>query len=296
LQLNLRRFSVLRFQEEECRVEYIKKCELIKTVVAENVTLTVCRKPLVKDCDTWSGDQTCATQYEAECVTKHHKQLIEEDIPECVTVDERKCKEVANGYTTEEECTTLPRHVCSVKKVTRTKQTPETACHKVPTVLCGPKGCGFKEGADECREELKTVIFDKPEEICNLSPTKSCKIVKKLVPKLKEVEKCSDIPKEVCARVKKNPHKIKYPVIKKWCYKYKDTRIGCSEYCRGSSKWGECPVECKEWEGCPDCCAPQNCPAACTNKRRDECSALGVVECGGIPGCCPEKFDSVIQF
>ena len=31
-------------------------------------------------------------------------------------------------------------------------------------------------------------------------------------------EKCVDIPKEVCVRVRTNPRKIKKPVIKKWCY------------------------------------------------------------------------------
>ena len=46
------------------------------------------------------------------------------------------------------------------------------------------------------------------------------------------------------------------------------------------------------YEGDPDCCAP-TCPAKCTNKRRSECSAGGVRECDGIPGCCPELFDVV---
>ena len=40
----------------------------------------------------------------------------------------------------------------------------------------------------------------------------------KLVPKLTPVEECVDVPKEICARSKTNPHKVKRPVIKKWCY------------------------------------------------------------------------------
>ena len=215
-------------------------------------------------------------------------------MPHCETVEDKKCKEVTKGYSTGEECTTWPRKVCSLKKVTKKKYTPETECHKIATVLCGPRGCGFREGAEECHDKVKTVVFDKPEEVCNLSPKKTCKIVTKLVPQLKKVKTCSDVPKEVCVRVEKNPHKIKYPVIKKWCYKYKGdgTRSVCSEYCRESSKWGECPKECKKHKGDPDCCAPE-CPSKCTNKRRNECSARGVSECDGIPGCCPEKFDSI---
>jgi hypothetical protein len=28
-------------------------------------------------------------------------------------------------------------------------------------------------------------------------------------------------------------------------------------------------------------------------RRRGECSAQGVEECRGVPGCCPEKYDAV---
>ena len=134
-------------------------------------------------------------------------------MPQCETVEERKCKEVTKGYSTEDECTTWPRTVCSLKKVTKKKYTPETECHKIPTEFCGPRGCGFREGSEECHEKVKTIVFDKPEEVCNLSPKKSCKLVTRLVPQLKDVETCSDIPKEVCVRVEKNPHKIRYPVM-----------------------------------------------------------------------------------
>lgn len=66
----------------------------------------------------------------------------------------------------------------------------------------------------------------------------------------------------------------------------------CPDECQQKSLWGECPAQCKEYEGNPDCCAP-TCPAKCTNKRRSECSAGGVEECGGVAGCCPEKYGQV---
>ena len=214
---------------------------------------------------------------------------MEEDVPECKTIQEKKCKEVKRGYSTAEECDTWPRQECTLKKVSKEKITPETKCQKTPIVLCGPKGCGFKEGPEECHDKVKTFVFDKPEEVCKLSPKRTCRFVTKLVPHLKEVETCSDVPTEICVRVDRNPRKIKHPVIKKWCYKYNGA---CSEFCRESSKWGECPKECKKFKGDPDCCAP-DCPAKCTNKRRNECNARGVSECNAIPGCCPEKFDSI---
>lgn len=36
--------------------------------------------------------------------------------------------------------------------------------------------------------------------------------------RLKDVQECVDVPKEVCVRAKVNPRKNKKPVIKKWCY------------------------------------------------------------------------------
>ena len=40
----------------------------------------------------------------------------------------------------------------------------------------------------------------------------------KLVPKLKPVEECTDVPKEICEKTKGNPRKVLKPINKKWCY------------------------------------------------------------------------------
>ena len=39
------------FQEEECQDNYVKKCFIEYAKTAENVTVSVCRTPLVKDCN-----------------------------------------------------------------------------------------------------------------------------------------------------------------------------------------------------------------------------------------------------
>ena len=228
---------------------------------------------------------------------------------------EEKCKDNSVGYTTAKECKSWPRQVCSLKKQSVRKVSPDTNCKKIAVVMCGPKGCGFSQGAEECRKKIKTVIFDKPEEVCKLDPRETCKFVTKLVPQLKEVESCIDVPKEICVRTERNPHKVKYPVIKNWCYTlkcpdeclesaengkclpecshYDDkaccSRNECSHRCSEAAKWGECPQECKKHSGDPTCCAP-TCPAKCTSKRQGECSHRGVEECGHVPGCCPDKF------
>ena len=38
------------FQEEECQENYVKKCFIEYAKTAQNVTVSVCRTPLVKDC------------------------------------------------------------------------------------------------------------------------------------------------------------------------------------------------------------------------------------------------------
>ena len=105
-----------------------------------------------------------------------------------------------------------------MSKQATTKYTPLTKCNKVPVELCGPAGCGFVEGVEQCYEKTQTVIGDRPEETCSLDPQRTCKHVTKLVPKLVEVENCFDVPKEVCVRSQTNPRKVKKPVVKKWCY------------------------------------------------------------------------------
>ena len=46
----------------------MKKCFIEYSKHAVNVTVNICRTPLVKDCDS-GGDEICRTEYESECVT-----------------------------------------------------------------------------------------------------------------------------------------------------------------------------------------------------------------------------------
>ena len=80
------------------------------------------------------------------------------------------------------------------------------------------------------------VVYDKPEETCNLESFKTCQFVTKLVPHLKDKDQCvgwyqtqstsdpdinyvSDIPLEICVRYDTNPHTVSTPVVNIWCYK-----------------------------------------------------------------------------
>merc|ERR550532_1592140 len=122
---------------------------------AMNVTQNVCKKPMVKDCDI-EGEPVCRTEYQSECWSKQIPHEVEDDVAECVTVQDRMCKEETSGYTTSEKCEDWPRQECTVVKKKVTKYTTMTGCNKEPTELCAPVGCGFKEGIEECHDVVKT--------------------------------------------------------------------------------------------------------------------------------------------
>jgi len=204
-------------QEEECEDNYRKNCWINYEKIAFNTTVKICRTSLMKDCKK-SGPTICRTEYESECATEQHVHDVDEDIVDCNTVQDEKCEDFTVGYTTETKCHTWPRNECKVTKAKVKKYSPVTSCKKVPTELCAPAGCGFSEGPEECFDKIQTVVQDKPSEECHIEPQRVCKHVTKMVPKLSPKEECVDVPKEICTRSRRNPKKMKRPIIKKWCY------------------------------------------------------------------------------
>jgi len=265
-------------QEEECEENYVKKCFIEYNKYAQNVTVNVCRTPLVKDCDQ-QGEEICTTEYESECVTEQHEHQVEDDVPECKTVVDEKCEDITSGYTSTQKCSKWPREECVLSKENRKKYTPQTRCEKIPVTLCGPAGCGFVEGDQVCYERTQTIVGDRPEETCSLDPQTKCRHVTKLVPQLKEVEQCFDVPKEVCVRAEVNPRKVAKPVIKKWCYV-----VDCPDECVEAAKEGQCPAQCKEHEGNSRCCAP--CSLTCQDAARDDQCPGECAQYEGNPKCC----------
>eukprot|EP00092_Neocalanus_flemingeri_P044970 GFUD01050082.1.p1 GENE.GFUD01050082.1~~GFUD01050082.1.p1 ORF type:complete len:987 (-),score=208.69 GFUD01050082.1:253-3213(-) len=205
-------------QEEECEENFVKKCFIEYSKQAQDVTVTVCRTPLVKNKCEKLGEEICSTEFESECITEQHEHQVEDDVPECKTVEDTKCEEIPSGYSSSQQCTKWPREECFLTKQNRKKYSPQTRCEKKPVNFCGPAGCGFVEGDEVCHKRTQTIVGDKPEETCSLEPQSKCRFVTKLVPQLKEVEKCFDVPKEVCGRAQVNPRKVSKQVIKKWCY------------------------------------------------------------------------------
>jgi hypothetical protein len=185
---------------------------------AFNESVQICNERAVRDCQGEEGPIVCETVYETECSTSYHLHEVEEDTPNCKIQIMEKCQDVTQGYSTKEECDKWPQQVCEVERKVVKKYSPDTQCSKTPRQLCGPGACPIIAGPKECRNEMKTIVQEVPKERCSLRAQPYCEFETKLVPVLKPVDNCVDVPKEVCVRMRTNPRKVKRPVIKKWCY------------------------------------------------------------------------------
>merc|ERR1711962_1181758 len=201
-------------QEEDCEENFVKSCFIEYKKVASEEAVTFCHTPILLEGD---GEEVCQTVYESACTTRYEEHDVQDDTVECETIQEEKCEDVTQGYTTEQKCTKWPVQKCKTSAGKVKKYSPETECKKVPREVCGP-GTTQVPGQEECFDRKETVIQEVPNETCNLEPQRECKHVTKLVPLLKPAEECVDIPKEVCSRSRTNPRKVQKPVVKKWCY------------------------------------------------------------------------------
>jgi hypothetical protein len=205
-------------QVEDCDENFVKECHIEYENKAFDEQVEICNERPIRDCQGKEGPVTCETVYETECQTSYHLHEVEEDQPKCETQMMEKCRDVTQGYTTQQECDKWPQQICQLEKKVVKKYSPETECKKLPRQLCGPGACPIIAGPKECRKEMKTIVQEVPKERCSLRAQPFCEFETKLVPVLKPVDNCVDVPKEVCVRMRTNPRKVKRPVIKKWCY------------------------------------------------------------------------------
>lgn len=79
---------------------------------------------------------------------------------QCEVIQEEKCEDVTQGYSTQQKCTKWPRKVCASSRQRVKKYTPETNCAKRPIQICGPGLCPVEAGAEQCQEKTETVRSD----------------------------------------------------------------------------------------------------------------------------------------
>ena len=92
----------------------------------------------------------------------------------------------------------------------------DTSCEKLPVEVCGA-GCVVEDGPEECHDKQIDTLVDVPEEVCDLNPQKTCRLVTKLVPSLDPKEECTTVPKETCNLRFSQPSLERKPLRTEWC-------------------------------------------------------------------------------
>lgn len=202
-------------QKQECEENFVKNCHIEYKKSAIQQKVRKCSTPQVCDGD---GPLVNRPISKTLCETRHEVHEVKDDVVNCKTVYEQDCKDITQGYSTHQECKKWPRVECDKQNIAVKKITPISECRVETTQVSVPEGCILKAGEEICVDEVKTIINPKPVETCTLDARPECHHVTILVPSLKAHEECVDVPKEVCQRSRTNPHKVKRPVVKKWCY------------------------------------------------------------------------------
>ena len=140
-------------QQEECSENFRKNCFIEYKKVAVDETVKKCNTPISSE----PGGEQCKKVTQSTCTTRQHAHDVEDDVVECQDIQDEKCEDVTQGYTTEQKCTKWPRRECSTSTQRVTKYTPETECKPVVLELCGP-GLEVVIGQEECFDEKATVV------------------------------------------------------------------------------------------------------------------------------------------
>ena len=146
-------------QEEDCEENFRKNCFIEYKKVASEEKVRKCHTPL----EYVEAGEDCKQVTQSVCTTRFHEHDVEDDVVECNDVQDEKCEDVTQGYTTEQKCTKWPRRECTKRTERVTKYTPETECKPVTLKLCGP-GITAEIGREECFDESATVV----QEVSNL--------------------------------------------------------------------------------------------------------------------------------
>ena len=160
-----------------------------------------------------SQEESCEENFEKSCQITFRKQAYNETVRKCY----RPTSKVCNGQGPE-ECRTVYESSCTTKYVEKRpgKFVADTGCEKLPVKICGA-GCTYEQGEEECHDKTIVSVVDVPEEVCDLNPQKTCRLVTKLVPRLKPKHQCTIVPQEVCQLKFSAPSQVTKPLITKWC-------------------------------------------------------------------------------
>jgi len=160
-----------------------------------------------------SQEEVCEENFEKDCQLTFKQQAYNETVRKCYRPIEKVC--VGEGP---EECRTVYESSCTTRYVEKQpgKFVGDTGCEKLPVEICGA-GCTFEEGQEECHDKVIASLVDVPEEICDLNPQKTCRLITKLVPKLSPKHECTIVPQEVCNLRFSSPRQVAQDLATRWC-------------------------------------------------------------------------------
>ena len=158
-------------------------------------------------------EEECEENFEKSCQITFRQEASSETVRKCYRPQEKVC----NGQGPE-QCRTVYESSCTTKYVEKTpgKFVGDTSCQKLPVEICG-QGCVVEEGEEECHDKQIDSLVDIPEEVCDLNPQKTCRLVTRLVPSLKPKRECTIVPKETCNLKFSQPTVEKKPLRTEWC-------------------------------------------------------------------------------
>jgi len=196
-------------------------------VIKEETVETV-RKDPVLEC-THKNMENCHYTYITKFNPAQQQQCVENFVkscqitfrPEATRETVRKCyrpqRKVCNGQGPR-QCNTEYETSCTTRYVENSpgKYVGDTQCEKLPVSVCG-SGCIVVEAPEECHDKEVDTLVDVPEEVCDLNPQKTCRLVTRLVPSLKPRKECTIVPKETCHFKLSQPTIEKKPLRTEWC-------------------------------------------------------------------------------
>lgn len=159
-------------------------------------------------------EERCDEIFEKKCQIVFRKEAQKDLVHSCLRPLLKECTGQGERTCTKESetaCTTVYRRDGNSDAFLG-----DTKCKGIPVEVCGA-GCVTRLGEEECHVKEIDSLVDVPEEFCDLNPQKTCKLVTKLVPRLKARRECTQVPREFCTLELGPPQIISKPLRTEWC-------------------------------------------------------------------------------
>ena len=204
--------------DEETGLKCVRTEESLETVEREKLlscthsSINICHYTYVTQFKS-SRQEVCEDVYTKNCNIVFTKEARNETLEHCYYPLVMECDK-----TGQQTCRQFWESSCLTRYQSESDSHPVTECQKIPVELCGAQTCTPNPGERTCHSKVVTRVDETPEESCDIVPSKICRGVTQLVPHLTPVEKCSDLPRQICSFGHLSPRVSEKPLVTKWCF------------------------------------------------------------------------------